>query len=61
MKKAKIFSAFLNGTATQVKAYQKKNALEWLNKQPGGDQIKMRNLKELKGVVNSHQTPVDAA
>jgi hypothetical protein len=59
MTKAKIFSTFLNGTATQVKAYTKKAAVEWFQNQRGGEGIKAANVKWLKNAANSHQTPIE--
>ena len=55
--KARIYSANVNGTPTQVKAYKKENALArfW---QLGAIDLTIDMLKALN-VYNSHQSPVE--
>lgn len=56
MKKAKVFSAEVNGTFTQVKAYKKANAVarfQQLDSNVKASSVKMLNVQ------NSHQAPVE--
>ena len=56
MKKAKIYSANVNGTFTQVKAYKKVNAV--IRFQQLDSNVKASNVKMLN-VQNSHQATVE--
>jgi hypothetical protein len=56
MKKAKVFSAEVNGTFTQVKAYKKTNAVarfQQLDSNVKASDVRMINAQ------NSHQVPVE--
>lgn len=57
MKTAKIYSAEVNGTFTQIKAYNKKHALEGFKKLD--ENIKLSDIYHLKNAVNSHQAVWD--
>lgn len=57
MKNTKIYSAEVNGTFTQIKAYNKKHALEGFKK--FDENIKLSDIYQLKNAVNSQQTVWD--
>ena len=56
MKKAKVFSAEVNGTFTQIKAYKKANAVKRF--QQLDSNVKAKNVK-LINAHNSHQACVE--
>ena len=58
MKKAKVFSANVKGTFTQIKAYKKVNAIARFQQLDAS--IKASDVK-LINVQNSHQSPVEEA
>lgn len=57
MKTAKIFSANVNGTFTQIKAFKKSNAVARFKEFDSS--IKNKDVSELKSAINSHQAPID--
>lgn len=57
MKKAKIYAAEVKGTFTQLKAYNKKHALEGFKQID--KKIKLSDIYHLKNAVNSHQAVWD--
>jgi len=56
MKKAKVFSAEINGTFTQVKAYKKANAVARFKQLDPN--VKASNVKMLN-IQNSNQAPIE--
>ena len=56
MKKAKVYSANVNGTFTQVKAYKKANAVKRFQQM---DAAVTANHVYVLAVKNSHQSPVE--
>ena len=55
--KAKIYSASVKGTFTQIKAYKKINAIARFKQLD--ETVKACNDVNLKNVSNSHQVPVE--
>lgn len=56
MKKSKVFSALVNGTFTQVKAYKKVNAISRFKQLDSS--IKANDVKMIQA-QNSHQATVE--
>lgn len=54
--KAKVYSACVNGTFTQVKAFKKSNALARFKQLD--ESIRMSDIISLS-TINSHQSPVE--
>jgi len=57
MKKAKVFSAVINGVGNQVKAYRKGNAVKRFQEQD--PDLRAKDVKWAKWAHNSHQAPID--
>lgn len=55
--KAKIYSASVKGTFTQIKAYKKINAIARFKQLD--ETVKACNVVILKNAKNSHQVPVE--
>jgi len=60
MAKAKVFSGWLNGTWTEIKAYRKENAVAAFQNQNKCDMpITAKDIKVDKNARNSGQSAVD--